>query len=153
MKPHILWMLLSSLAWAPSAHASITVEQAWVRATVPGQAVAAAYMKIRSSDKAALVGIRTPVAQKAEIHEMSMSHGVMKMRPLNRLDLPADRAVELAPGGHHLMLTDISKPLKEGDEVPLTLTIEREDRTRVQVQVVAPVRGMSNSGAPHGHMR
>jgi len=152
MKPQVFGMLLSYLALTPAAHAAVTVEQPWVRAMVPGQSVAAAYMKIRSSERAALVGVQTPAAQKVEIHEMSMSNGVMKMRPLTRLDLPSERTVELTPGGYHLMLMNVTKPLKEGDEVPLTLTIERQDKTRVQVEVQAPVRSITSPGASHGRM-
>jgi len=152
MKPQVFGMLLSYLALTPAAYAAVAVEQPWVRATVPGQSVAAAYMKIRSSERAALVGVQTPAAQKAEIHEMSMSNGVMKMRPLTRLDLPSQRTVELTPGGYHLMLVNVTKPLKEGDEVPLTLTIERQDKTRVQVEVQAPVRNITGPGASHGRM-
>lgn len=151
MKPQIFGMLLSYLALMPAAHASVTVEQAWVRATVPGQSVAAAYMKIHSSERgAALVSVQTPVAQSAEIHAMSMSGGVMKMRPLTRLELPGDRAVELTPGGYHLMLMNVAKPLKEGEQVPLTLTIERQDKTRLQIEVRAPVRSITSPGASHG---
>jgi periplasmic copper chaperone A len=138
-----LIVLMLSLGAVGDALAAVTVNEAWVRATVPGQSVAAGYMKLRSGEPATLVGIRTPLAPEAEVHEMSMQGGVMKMRPVNRLALPAGRVVELKPGGYHLMLMNVTKPLKAGDKVPLTLIIERQDKSREDVEVEAEVRGAS----------
>lgn len=136
------------------AGAQVTVEDAWVRATVPGQPVAAAYLKIRSAQTAKLVAVRAPVTARAEIHEMRMEGGIMRMRPVTRLALPAGKTVELKPGGYHLMLMDIVKPLRPGEVVPITLVIEGPDRRRQEVKIEAGVREMTGgmAGGAHGKM-
>jgi copper(I)-binding protein len=154
MKPDLagqLTALVLSLGAAGNALAAVTVNEAWVRATVPGQNVAAGYMKLRSGEPATLVGIRTPVAPAAEVHEMSMQGGVMKMRPVDRLALPAGRVVELKPGGYHLMLMNVTRLLKAGDKVPLTLIIERQDKSREDIKVEAEVRGTASAASAHEH--
>jgi|SRR5579864_1077537 len=137
------------------AHAQVTVSKPWVRATVPGQKVAAAYMEIYSSENATLVGAASPAAKTAEVHEMSMDGGVMKMREVGRLALPAGKTVELMPGGYHVMLTDIAKQLKAGDSVPITLMVETADKRRSTIEVKAEVRDAAKpagSGAPMNMM-
>lgn len=154
MKPDLAEQLTAfvlCLGAAGNALAAVTVNEAWVRATVPGQSVAAGYMKLRSGESATLVGIRTPLAPEAEVHEMSMQGGVMKMRAVNRLALPAGRVVELKPGGYHLMLMNVRNPLKAGDKVPLTLIIERRDKSREDVEVEAEVRGAASAAPAHEH--
>ena len=137
-----------------AAGAQVTVEDAWVRATVPGQPVAAAYLKLRSARTAALVAVRTPVTARAEIHEMRMEGGIMRMRPVARLELPAGKTVELEPGGYHLMLMSITKPLRPGEVVPITLVIEGHDHRRQDVKIEAAVREMTGgmAGGAHGKM-
>ena len=147
---------LAVLVFLPQwAHAQVTVSQAWVRATVPGQKVAAAYMEIRSSENATLVSAASPAAKTAEVHQMSMDGGVMKMRETPRLELPAGKTIALKPGGYHVMLTDISKPLKVGDSVPITLTVETADKHRSTIEIKAEVRDAAKpagSGAPMNMM-
>lgn len=140
------------LAFTSPAGAQVTIEQAWVRATVPGQPVAGAYLKIRSAQAAALVAVSTPVTARAEIHEMKMEGGVMKMRPVPRIELPAGKTVELKSGGYHLMLMNITKPLRPGETVPITLVIERPDRSRQEVEVKAEVRDPAGAMRGHGKM-
>jgi len=136
-----VWLAL----WiAPAAHAAAVAEvkDAWVRATVPGQKVAGAYLEIRSRSAARLVGVRSPVAKSAEIHSMSNDGGVMKMRHLDALDLPAGQSVRLEPNGNHIMLFDIKQPLEAGARVPLTLIIEQKGK-RKSVEVQAEVRSVT----------
>ena len=128
------------------AEAPIKVTDAWVRATVPGQKVAGAYLEIRSGSNARLVGVRTPVAKTAEIHSMSNVGGVMKMRRLKGLDLPAGQSVRLEPGGNHIMLLDIKKPLDAGERVPLTLVVEQKGK-RKSISVQAEVRALREGGS------
>ena len=137
-----------------SAGAQVTVADAWVRATVPGQPVAAAYLKIRSARAAKLVAVRTPVTARAEIHEMRMDGGIMRMRPVTRLELPAGKMVELKPGGYHLMLMNIAKPLRPGEVVPIALVIEGPKNRRQEVKIEAEVRDMTGgmTGGAHGTM-
>jgi periplasmic copper chaperone A len=137
----IPWLVM----WiASAAHAApvVDVKDAWVRATVPGQKVAGAYLEIRSGSAARLVGVRSPVAKSAEIHSMSNAGGVMKMRHLDALDLPAGQSVRLEPSGNHIMLFDIKQPLEPGARVSLTLIIEQKGKKK-SVEVQAEVRSVT----------
>ena len=104
-----------------------SVKDAWVRAPAPGQKVVGVYMEIVSRTNAALVAVASPLAARAELHRMALEDGVMKMRPLERIELPAGTAVKLAPGGLHVMLIDLKQPLQRGEKVPLTLTVLQLD--------------------------
>lgn len=117
----------------------LKVENAWVRATAPGQEVAGAYLDITSPLSARLVKVESPVGA-AEIHSMTMNNGVMEMRRIEGLDLPAGKTVRLAPGGYHIMLKKLKKRLKPGDAVPLRLTVENADRSKTTAQVTAAVK-------------
>ena len=132
------------LLFASVAHAQspIAVENAWARATVPGQKVGGVYLEIRSEEPAKLVGVRSPAAGSAEIHSMSNDGGVMKMRQLKQLDLPAGQTVRLAPNGNHIMLLDIKQPLQPGARVPLVLIVEQKGRKK-WIQVQAEVRALT----------
>ena len=128
-----------ALGCAAPALAQVTVNGAWVRATVPGQNIAGAYLKITSASTAWLVGGSSPAAKAVELHQMSLENNVMKMRPLARLELPAGTPVELKPGGYHLMLIDIAHPLARGERVPLKLMVEDKGGRRQTVDVSAEV--------------
>ena len=121
------------------AQDSITASQAWVRPTVPGQEVTGAFMTLLSAQHAKLVKAESNAAESVEIHSMSMHNGVMEMRELKELDLPAGKPVKLAPGGFHIMLINVKKPLRNGDTVPLTLTILNDDNTTRTTKVTATV--------------
>ena len=130
-----------ALAPAANAERGVSVEQAWARATVPGQKVAGVYLSIRSDQAAALTAVGSPLANSAEIHSMSNDNGVMRMRRLPGLNLPAGETVRLVPGGNHIMLLDIKHPLRAGEHVPLVLTVERNGK-KSSVQVQAEVRAL-----------
>ncbi|MFT4190307.1 MAG: copper chaperone PCu(A)C [Comamonas sp.] len=148
-----------ALACAPAVQAQtgISVEQPYVRATVPQQKSSGAFLTLRAAQDARLVAASSPVAGRVEIHEMKMEGDVMKMRQVPSVALPAGQTVQLAPGGYHLMLLDLKQPLQAGDNVPLTLTIATGNGpggTTRQVEVSAPVRplGGGTPAAPaHGH--
>ena len=127
-------------ACALNVHAAVTATDAWVRGTVPAQKTTGAFVTLESSEDAKLISVTTPAAKVAEIHESMQSQGVMRMHAVDQVPLPAGKRVELKPGGFHVMLVDLSKPLAEGDSVPLTLTIEDKQGKRTQLQVQAPVR-------------
>ncbi len=130
-----------------SAHGqTATVQDAWVRATVPQQKATGAFMKITAARPMKLVGVKSPAAPVAEIHEMRLQDNVMKMRPVDKLDLPAGQAVELKPGGYHVMLMDLAKPVKAGDTVPPAARAGRPGRP-------APDGGRAGSRARPGHDR
>jgi periplasmic copper chaperone A len=133
----IVAALLPAISGA--ATPAIEVSNAWARATVPGQQVAGVYLEIRSPRAAKIVAVKSPVSATAEIHSMSNDGGVMKMRQLETLPLPAGETVALQPGGNHIMLLDIKRQLKPGEKVPLTLVVETGGKKR-EVKVEAEVR-------------
>ena len=99
----------------------VSITDAWVRPTNPGQEVGAAYMTFLSKQDMTLVSIESSVTDSVEIHNMTMENGVMKMRMLENLALKAGEPYKLAPGGFHLMLFDLKKPLTTGEQVSFTL--------------------------------
>ena len=113
---------------------TVTISNAWVRATVQGQKATGAFMTVTSKENAKLLSASTPVAGIVEIHEMKMDKDVMKMAALpNGLDLPAGKAVDLKPGGYHIMLMDLKLPLNKDVGVPLTLTFQDSKIGRAHV--------------------
>jgi hypothetical protein len=133
-----------------AAQAQVTVKDAWVRATVPQQKATGAFMHLQSAQDAKLVSAQSPVAGVVEVHEMSMDGGVMKMRAIPSLDLPAGKAVELKPGGFHVMLMDLKAQVKDGDTVPVTLVVEGKDGKRQSVELKVPARSSAASAMKHG---
>jgi copper(I)-binding protein len=118
----------------------VDVTNAWVRATVPGQPVAGAYLDLRASSRLKLVGASSPVAGRGEIHEMKDEDGMMKMRAVEAVDLPAGKTVSLAPGGLHVMLFGLAEPLAEGRKVALTLRFRRPSGATFTRTVEVPVK-------------
>ena len=133
---------------------TITISNAWARATVQGQKATGAFMTVTSKENAKLVAVSSPVAGIVEIHEMKMEKDVMKMSALpNGLDLPAGKAVELKPGGFHIMLMDLKLSLTKDVAVPLTLTFQDSSGKKSQqvVQVPVSVQPPSGQGVNHQH--
>lgn len=132
---------------------SVTVRDAWIRGTVEGQNATGAFMELTGKSAARLVGVATPLTKTAEVHNMKVENGVMKMSPVAGIDVPAGKTVKLAPGGHHLMLTNLQKPLNAGDRVPLQLTFELPDRKRETIELSVEVRDIRGQPARqrHGH--
>jgi copper(I)-binding protein len=141
-----LFIVSILLAAAAAAQAQTVVKDAWVRGTVPGQKATGMFAQITSTSGGKLVSAASPVAGVVEIHEMAMDGNVMKMRAVSALELPAGKAVELKPGGYHVMLMDLKQDLKTGESVPLTLVIEGAGGKRESVDVKAPVKGLADSG-------
>jgi periplasmic copper chaperone A len=113
----------------------VEVKNAWARAT-PGKAeTGAAYLTLESPTADRLTGVSTPVAKKAELHTMTMDGGIMKMRPLAGIDLPAGQPVTLQPGAMHIMLLGLTQPLVTGQSFPLTLSFEKAGTREVTVSV------------------
>ena len=117
---------------------------------MPGQKVAGVYMQLKADRPARLIGVRSRAARTAEVHEMSHADGVMRMRKIEALDLPANQVVKLEPGGYHVMLFDIAKPLKPGERVSLTLVFEQAGK-RIEVPVHAQVRALLEDGGHEQH--
>lgn len=141
-------LILSLALITAAAQAQTSATEPWARGTVAAQKASGAFVQLRSPDAARLVAASSPVAGRVEIHEMAMDGGVMKMRQIPGLDLPAGKTVELKPGGLHLMLMDLKAPLKDGETVPLTLTVERAGKPAETLQLQVPVRPL---GAKSGH--
>lgn len=146
---------LAFFALAPLSAAAlaqpVTVNDAWVRTPAPGQKVAAAYMEITSRQGSFLTSMASPAAAAVELHNTTVDGGVAKMRPVAKIELPGGKAVKLAPGGLHAMLTDLKQPLKRGDKVPLTLTVQRDDRSSRSVFTVQAVVRDGPADTPHHH--
>jgi len=129
--------------------AQVTVSDAWVRATVPAQRATAAFMQIVATDGARLIAASSPVAGTTELHEMAMVDGVMKMRAIPGLDLPAGKTVVLSPGSYHVMLLDLKAPIRVGDAVPLSLVFEGPDKRRTTIELKVPVRPLTDATGGH----
>jgi copper(I)-binding protein len=139
---------LAAFAWTLPAFADVTVSDAWIRSTVPGQKVAGAFMQIVSTSDTALVEASSPSAKIVEIHEMTKDGNVMKMKAIDRLPVPAEKPVELTPAGFHMMLFELKAPLNAGDKVPLKLTFENRGGRKFTVDVEAMVRPLGADAAP-----
>jgi periplasmic copper chaperone A len=132
----------SAAAAALPAAAQTSVKEPWVRATVAQQKATGAFMQLTSTQGGQLVSASSPVAGIVEIHEMAMDGNVMKMRAVKGLELPAGKAVQLKPGGLHVMLLDLKQQIKAGDSVPLTLVVQGKDGKRETLEIKAAVKAL-----------
>lgn len=141
---------LALLCVLPAQAQSVVVKEAWIRGTVPGQNATGAFMDLTAQSTARLIGAASPAAKNVEVHNMTMENGVMKMFPVDGVDIPAGKTVRLAPGGYHVMLRNLQKPLNPGDKVPLQLTFELADKKRETVELSVDVRDLKGQPAkPH----
>ena len=137
----------------------VAIQNAWVRSTNAGQSVGAAYMTLTSPQNITLLRIESDAAKNVEIHQMSMQAGVMKMRMLDTLPLIAGKPYVLAPGGFHLMLFDLKKPLNEGEQVNFVLYFSNEKDTKKPLKttrasifkqsIPVMVKALDNAGNGH----
>lgn len=134
-------VLITSAARAQS----IEVKEAWVRGTVPAQKATGAFMEITGKNSVRLVGAASPVAGTVEIHNMTVTNGVMRMFPVEGIDVPAGKTVKLAPGGYHVMFMGLKQQMKPGDKVPLDLLLETADKKRETVSLQVEVRELTSS--------
>ena len=122
----------------PVKAGDLVISNAWTRATPGGAKVGGGYLTIENKGTTAdkLVGGTTTVAGKLEVHQMSMSDGVMKMHPVEGgLTIEPGKTVKLAPGGYHLMMVDLKQPFKQGETVPVTLQFEKAGKVAVSLNV------------------
>ena len=129
--------------------AAVKVEGAWARATVQGQKGTGAFMSLTAKEGTVLVGVSSPVAGVAEVHEMKMEGDVMKMRAVPLLDLPAGKKVDLKPGGYHVMLMDLKAPLAKDSTVPVTLLFKDAKGVQSKLELKLPVSTVA-PGTPAG---
>ena len=139
---HVCALALASLVSVP-ALAQVSVSDPWIRATVPQAKVAGAFMQLKSAKPARLVEVKSPVAGRVEMHQMAMEGQTMRMRAVESIDLPAGQTVNLASGGYHVMLFGLKRQLKDGEQVPLTLTVVGADGKRENIALSVPVRPLS----------
>ena len=135
--------------------AAVKVEGAWARATVQGQMGTGAFMSLTAKEGTTLIGVSTPIAGVAEVHEMKMEGDIMKMRAMPVLDLPAGKKVDLKPGGFHVMLMDLKSPLVKDSTVPMTLLFKNAQGVRSKLELKLPVSAVAPStvvgGPPAAH--
>lgn len=146
-------LTLSTVTPVAAAAPNVKVADAWVRAPAPGQKTASAYVELTSDRDAALVAAGSPVAASVGLHSMSMHQGIMRMRAVPRIELPAGKTLKLAPGGLHLMMVDLKQPLKVGDTVTLSLSVQETGPSKgmslTTLELQAPVRAAT--AADHLH--
>jgi copper(I)-binding protein len=131
----MLGPLTMNVSAQQSADAKIEVQHPWARAST-GQTGAAYFIVVnRGTAPDRLMAIKTPTANKAELHEDKMKNGVMEMRPVGPLVIDAGQSAMLKPGADHVMLIGLKHPLKEGDSFPLTLSFEKAGDVQVMVDV------------------
>lgn len=158
----LLGILFVALLIAAPVHADeiragdLVITQAWSRATPGGAKLGSGYLTIENKGTAPdrLIGGSSELAARIQIHEMTMNNGIMTMRPLEAgLAIEPGKTIKLAPGGYHLMLFDLKRPLKQGDRVPITLEFEKAGK----VSIVLDVQGIGAMGPaasdhPRGQM-
>ena len=145
----LLFGAIAALAAQPALSATISVTDAWARVTMPGQPVSGAYMNIQSDADARLISASSPLIPQVEVHEMKMDGDMMRMREVKSIDLPKGKTVSLQPGGYHIMLMNLKKPITAGEIIPLALVIESGGKQQT-VEVKAEARA-ATGGMQHAH--
>ncbi len=130
---------------AVAASAQTKVTDAWVRGTVPQQTGTGLFAKLTSTQGGKLVAAESPAAALVEVHEMVMEDNIAKMRGVESVELPPGKTVELKPGSYHVMLLDLTKPLKAGDKVPVTFIVEGRDGKQESITAEATVRPLGKT--------
>jgi copper(I)-binding protein len=133
--------------------ADIEVLRAWGHATVPGQDSVSIDLHVISKQNATLVGVSSPVAKSAEIHLMFDDKGVMRMREVNSVELPAGKVVDLSLINHHLMLLGLTAPLKADQTIPLTLTFKLSNNELVKVETTAHIKAEHHHHLVNDHAK
>lgn len=159
VKSLVLAAALALAASSAQAHdykvGAITINHPWARATPQGATVGAGYLTLTNTGTAPdrLVGASAAAAGHVELHEMSMTDGVMRMRPVkDGIELKPGQTVEFKSGAFHLMMVDLKQPLQQGQRVKGTLTFEKAGSVDVEFAVEAiggPARAAP--AMDHGH--
>jgi copper(I)-binding protein len=135
--PFLLALTLTHMAHAAE---NVRVKDAWVRLPPPGAKIVGAYLTLEAKQPMTLTGAKSPAAGSVELHTMSMNNGVMQMRQIPSIALEPGKPVKLEPGGLHLMLIELKKPLKAGDIVQIDLDLSPRKGKRETLRVPAVVR-------------
>ncbi len=152
------FLLLATLATAIAAPAAahdytlgaLKIGHPWARATVAP--TGGAFLSVENTGSAPdrLLRAAADIAGKVELHTHIREGDVMRMRAVEAIDLPAGQTVKLQPGGYHIMLFELKRPLKEGERFPLTLEFEKAGRLEVEIAVDKPGAG-APAGGHHRH--
>lgn len=158
--------LVLSIATPASAHEHMKMAKAgdlvisdfWARATPPSAKTGAAFMVIKNTGATddVLIGAASSIAKDTQIHETQMEGGVMKMRHVGKIAIPAGGMATLKPGSFHIMFVGLHKPVKEGDTIALTLTFEKSGSVELMVKAQKSMgKTMGNGDKPmdHGTMK
>jgi len=141
-----LWAAALIGAAAAASTPQVEIDHAWARATVPGASNGAAFMTLTARGEGdQLVGASSPVADRVDVHSSVMNNGVMEMRPVDVIDVVPGKPARLAPGGLHLMLMGLKRPLVEGSTFPVTMNFRKSGAITVNVKVA----GMGAGTAPN----
>ncbi len=151
MNKYLLAGLAVCLFAAQAVAGEVTISEAWARATAPGQDSAAVSLHITSQKEASIVAVSSAAAASVEIHSMAHENGMMMMRAMDAFELKAKQEVVLGDGGNHIMLVGLKKPLKLGDSVPLSITLQFADKHKEKIEVKAEVRSLTESHDAHMH--
>ena len=141
---HAFCLSFAALLTTLAVQAEVKATNAWVRATVPAQKSTGAFLTLTSSEDAKVVGVSSPAAATVEIHNSAMHNGVMQMHAVDKLDLPAGKAIDFKPGGYHVMLLGLARPVAVGDKVPIVFTIEGKSGKRSMLEVAAQARPLDS---------
>jgi copper(I)-binding protein len=152
MSRKVFYILAAALLSVPAlaqdyTAGSLKIGQPWARATPKGAPVGGGYLSITNTgnEPDRLIGGSSPISKKFEVHQMSMDHGVMKMRPLGSgLEIPPGKTITLSAGGLHVMFVDLNQPLKQGDKIPATLEFAKAGK--VQVEFLVEGMGATHDG-------
>lgn len=131
----------------------LRIDQGYAREMPPGQTNSAAFMTLVNSGERplALVAADCDCSERAEIHAHRHQDGVMRMEKVDRLEVPAHGQVELKPGGYHLMLLGLKRPLRAGEQVNVTLRDEAGAAFTAQLPVVSLVKPQPTGHEGHGN--
>lgn len=120
----------------------LLIEQAFIRATIPGTSNSSAYMEIvnKGGNTIALLSVSSNISPRIELHQHTLIDGMMRMRKLNSIDIKAKERVKLQPSGLHLMVFDVKTPLKAQQHVELTLNFSNNESVSLQIPVYSPIQ-------------
>jgi copper(I)-binding protein len=148
-RPHMCAALAAAgMLFAPAVRADgVMVRDAWARASAGSASTGAAYLTVTGGDTPEqLVGVSSPVAATAEVHESLTESGVMKMRPAPSMVIPAGKTVTFTPGGYHIMLMGLKQPLVAGQSFPLTVSFAHAAPVTVEVKIQPLGRAAPSGG-------
>jgi copper(I)-binding protein len=141
--------LLAAISFSLTAYAQVNVDRPWVRGTVEAQKSTGAFMTLSSDKPVSLVSVSSPAAKMVEIHQMKMDNNVMTMQAVSKIDVLPGKPAELKPGGYHVMMMGLVKPLNTGDSIALTLEFRSADGKVTRQEVKAEVRDLTAGPMTH----